>query len=70
MRVDGPLKVSGKARHAYERNDIVLEHACGFIVGAGIPKGVCDQFDRSAGLTAAGVLGVVTTLDHDPLPHA
>jgi xanthine dehydrogenase YagR molybdenum-binding subunit len=70
VRIDGPLKVSGRARYAYERNAESLGHAYGFIIGAGIPTGRVAAIDSQAALAAPGVLGVVTTLDHKPLPHA
>jgi xanthine dehydrogenase YagR molybdenum-binding subunit len=33
-RLDGPLKVSGAARYAYEQHDVVANQAYGQIVGA------------------------------------
>lgn len=70
LRVDGALKVSGMARYAYERNEEVTEHAYGFVVGAGIAKARVRAIDQAAALAAPGVLGIVTTLDHAPLPVA
>jgi xanthine dehydrogenase YagR molybdenum-binding subunit len=69
-RIDGPLKVSGHARYAYEHNDTFPDRAYGYIVGSAIAKGRVREIDKSAALAAPGVLGVVTTLDHDPLPVA
>ncbi|WP_458098093.1 aldehyde oxidoreductase molybdenum-binding subunit PaoC [Roseomonas sp. WA12] len=68
-RIDGPLKVGGKARYAFERNDAVTDPAYGYILGAGIAKGSVRAIDTAAALAAPGVLAVVTTLDHAPLPH-
>jgi xanthine dehydrogenase YagR molybdenum-binding subunit len=70
VRIDGPLKVSGTARYAFERNDVVPEHAYGYVVGAGIPKGRVRAIDASAALAAEGVHAVVSTLDHAPMPAA
>ncbi|MBB3475738.1 aldehyde oxidoreductase molybdenum-binding subunit PaoC [Sphingomonas sp. BK345] len=69
-RIDGPLKVSGEARYAYEHNDAFPNRAYGYIVGSAIAKGRVRAVDTAAALAAPGVLGVVTTLDHDPLPVA
>ena len=69
-RIDGPLKVSGQARYAFERNDVAPTHTYGYVLGAGIPKGRITAIDQTAALAAPGVLGVVTTLDHKPLPVA
>ena len=69
-RIDGPLKVSGRARYAFERNDVVSDHVYGFILGAGIPKGRVIAIGAEEALAAPGVLAVVSTLDHDPMPVA
>jgi xanthine dehydrogenase YagR molybdenum-binding subunit len=44
-RVDGPLKVSGGARYAYEmqQNNVLY----GFVVEASIGKGTIDQSTRA-----------------------
>ena len=38
-RIDGPLKVTGAARYAYEHHDVVANQTYGEIVGASIGKG-------------------------------
>jgi xanthine dehydrogenase YagR molybdenum-binding subunit len=67
-RIDGPLKVSGAARYAFECNDAVSNPAYGFILGAAIAKGRVRAMDASAADAAPGVLAVLTTLDSAPLP--
>src|SRR3954469_23694610 len=57
-RVDGPLKVSGGARYAYEmQQDNVLY---GFVVEASIGKGTIISIDTSAAEKAPGVVLVLT----------
>src|SRR3954454_9049487 len=57
-RVDGPLKVSGGARYAYEiRQDNVLY---GFVVEASIGKGTIRSIDTRAAEKAPGVALVLT----------
>jgi xanthine dehydrogenase YagR molybdenum-binding subunit len=67
-RIDGPLKVSGRAPYAYERHDVVPDQAYAFVRGAGFAKGVIDDIRTEETLTAPGVIAVLTTLDMDPLP--
>jgi xanthine dehydrogenase YagR molybdenum-binding subunit len=58
-RVDGPLKVSGRARYSYE----VLQGAAtayGYVVQATIGKGRIKSIDTSAAERAPGVLLVLT----------
>ena len=59
-RVEGPLKVSGLARYAYEQHDVAPNQAYGWVVGATIPKGSIRSIDTAAAETAPGVLAVVT----------
>lgn len=59
-RIEGPLKVTGRAPYAYERHDAVENPAVGFVVGAGIAKGRIKSIDLSAARKAPGVLAVVT----------
>ena len=59
-RVEGPLKVTGTARYAYERHDAAPDHAYGYIVGAGIAKGRIRGIDASRAKSAPGVLAIVT----------
>ncbi len=59
-RIDGPLKVSGKAPYAYERHDVVPDQAYGVILGAGIAKGRIARMDTRDAENAPGVLAVVT----------
>jgi xanthine dehydrogenase YagR molybdenum-binding subunit len=65
-RVDGPLKVTGRAPYAYERHDVAPNAAYGQVVGAGIAKGVV-RVDASLAQNAPGVLAVVTSANAGPL---
>ena len=58
-RVDGLLKVSGKATYAYEQWEI-LQPLYGFIVGATIGKGHIAQIDTERAEHAPGVRLVMT----------
>ncbi|MCF3934983.1 xanthine dehydrogenase family protein molybdopterin-binding subunit [Acuticoccus sp. M5D2P5] len=66
-RIDGPLKVTGHAPYAYERHAVVEGQVYGYPVGAGIAKGRILAIDTTAAEAAPGVLGIVTTLEHDPI---
>jgi xanthine dehydrogenase YagR molybdenum-binding subunit len=60
-RVDGPLKVSGRATYAYEHwNPDVGQPLYGFIVGATIGKGRITQLDASRAERSPGVRLVMT----------
>ena len=59
-RIDGPLKVSGRARYAYEQHDVVPNQAYGYVVGATIGKGRVVSMDTTDAERAPGVLAVVT----------
>ncbi|SCX72705.1 xanthine dehydrogenase family protein molybdopterin-binding subunit [Variovorax sp. EL159] len=59
-RIDGPLKVSGKARYSYEYHDEVPDAAYGWIVLAGIGKGRIARIDTAEAQRAPGVLLVYT----------
>ena len=59
-RIDGPLKVTGTAPYAYERHDVVPNHAYGFILGSAIAKGRIGSIDVSQAKAAPGVITVVT----------
>jgi xanthine dehydrogenase YagR molybdenum-binding subunit len=59
-RIDGPLKTSGTAPYAYERQDVVADQAYGYIVGAGIAKGRITAMDLTDARAAPGVLAIVT----------
>jgi xanthine dehydrogenase YagR molybdenum-binding subunit len=63
-RVDGPLKVTGRAKYAYEYAS-QAEAACGFIVSAAIAKGRVVGVDVSDAERASGVL-LVLTQDNAP----
>jgi xanthine dehydrogenase YagR molybdenum-binding subunit len=58
-RVDGPLKVSGRAKYAYEYRP-VGEASYGFAVGATIAKGRIVAIDTAAAEHAPGVIKVLT----------
>src|SRR3989440_12152235 len=57
-RVDGPLKVTGGARYAYEvqQNNVLY----GFVVEASIGKGTIKSIDTRAAQKAPGVALVLT----------
>lgn len=59
-RIDGPLKVSGTARYAYEQHEVAANPAYGYVIGATIAKGRIARMDLSAARAAHGVLGIVT----------
>ncbi len=62
-RIDGPRKVTGTARYAYERHDVAANAAYGYMVGSAIAKGRVARIDAAEAKAAPGVLAVVTTLD-------
>lgn len=59
-RVDGRLKVTGKAPYAHEVQEAPGNPACGFIVEATISKGRVADIDVSAAEKTPGVLLVMT----------
>ena len=59
-RLDGPLKVSGRARYAYEFHDEFPGAAYGFVLGASVPRGRIVSIDVKAAEAAPGVLLVLT----------
>ena len=59
-RIDGPLKTTGTARYAYERNDVVANPAYGYVLGSSIAKGRITSMDLSRAKAAPGVLAVVS----------
>src|SRR3546814_19024835 len=61
--IDGPLKVSGQARYAYEEREEAPNAAYGVIVGAGIAKGRITSIDTRDAEKAPGVLLVMTHLN-------
>ncbi|MFE1599826.1 aldehyde oxidoreductase molybdenum-binding subunit PaoC [Methylobacterium sp. ID0610] len=67
-RIDGPLKVTGRAAYAYERHDAVANPAYGWILGATIARGRVRRIDAAAAKAAPGVLAVLSTLDRDAAP--
>jgi len=58
-RIDGPLKVTGRARYSYERQ-ARDESRYGFIRGAGIGKGRIIRIDTRQAEAAPGVILVWT----------
>ena len=64
-RIDGRLKVTGRAPYAYETRDL-KNPAYGFLVEAGIAKGRIRSLDVSAAKRAPGVLLVMT---HENVPE-
>jgi xanthine dehydrogenase YagR molybdenum-binding subunit len=59
-RIDGPLKVSGRARYAYEFHDEFPNAAYGFVLGASVPRGRIASIDTGKAEAASGVLLVLT----------
>jgi xanthine dehydrogenase YagR molybdenum-binding subunit len=59
-RIDGPLKVSGRAPYAYEFHDAAPNPAYGVIVGSAIAKGRILRIDSKDAEAAPGFLGIVT----------
>ncbi len=59
-RIDGPLKTTGTAPYAYDRHDVAMSPAYGYIVPAGIAKGRIASMDTAAAKAAPGVLAIVT----------
>lgn len=59
-RIDGPLKTTGTAPYAYERNDAVPNAAYGYVVGSAIAKGRITSMDLARASAAPGVLTIVT----------
>ena len=59
-RIDGPRKVTGTARYAYEWQDEVPNAAYGYVVGSAIAKGRIRSMDTAAAKAAPGVLAIVT----------
>jgi xanthine dehydrogenase YagR molybdenum-binding subunit len=57
-RVDGPIKVTGQAKYAYEYD--VPNPAYGFIVGSTIAKGKISLIDASEAEKMPGVLKIMT----------
>ncbi|MBB4121298.1 xanthine dehydrogenase family protein molybdopterin-binding subunit [Martelella radicis] len=66
-RIDGPLKVTGTAPYAYERNDAAPDALYGYPLAAGIGHGRIISMDAEAAREAPGVRAIVTTLEIDPL---
>ena len=69
-RLDGPLKVTGAARYAYEQHDAAANQAYGHVVGADIAKGRIASMDVSAARAAPGVIAVVTAQEAGKLGKA
>ncbi|WP_375464759.1 molybdopterin cofactor-binding domain-containing protein [uncultured Methylobacterium sp.] len=64
-RIDGPLKVTGRAPYAYETREL-KNPAYGFIVGSAIASGTIRAIDTAAALRAPGVIHVMT---HENVPE-
>jgi xanthine dehydrogenase YagR molybdenum-binding subunit len=69
-RLDGPAKVSGAAKYAYEHNDAAPGAAYGWIVGSAIGKGRIAAIDTREAEDTDGVLAVVTSKNAGPLGKA
>ncbi|MBL8265850.1 aldehyde oxidoreductase molybdenum-binding subunit PaoC [Steroidobacter sp.] len=66
-RIDGPLKTTGTARYAYERQDAAPNAAYGYVIGSAIAKGRIASIDVLAAKAAPGVLAIVTPNNIWPL---
>jgi len=66
-RIDGPQKVSGTAKYAYEWHHELLNPAYGYVVGATTAKGRIQSYDLSAAQNAPGVIDIVTAENAGPL---
>jgi len=69
-RIDGLLKVTGRAPYAYERHDVAANQLVGYPVCATIARGKITHMDASAARAAPGVAAVITTLELEPLARA
>ncbi len=67
-RIDGKFKTTGTAPYAYERHNVAPNQAYGYIVGSAIAKGRISSMNVADAKAAPGVLAIVSTLDHKPLP--
>lgn len=70
VRIDGLLKVTGRAPYAYERHDVAANQLVGYPVGAAIARGRIVHMDASAARAAPGVAAVITTVEFEPLARA
>ena len=59
-RIEGPLKTTGTAPYAYERNDAVKNPAYGVVIGSAIAKGRIASMDVNEATSMQGVLAVIT----------
>lgn len=59
-RIDGPLKTTGRAKYAYEQQDVAPNQAYGVIVGASIAKGRILAIDTERARQVPGILTIVT----------
>ncbi len=66
-RVEGPAKVTGRAKYAAEFQPPNLVYAA--ITPSEIPSGLVTAIDSAAAEATAGVLCVLTHLNADTLPY-
>ncbi|MET7319600.1 aldehyde oxidoreductase molybdenum-binding subunit PaoC [Streptomyces sp. NPDC005549] len=59
-RIEGPMKVTGRALYAYERHDEVPDAAYGYLVTSPIAKGRVTEIDTAVAESAPGVIAVIT----------
>src|SRR4051794_16699864 len=59
-RIDGPLKVTGRATYAYEWHDPRSKLAYGYVVGSAIAKGRIASIGLTKAKAATGVITIVT----------
>ena len=59
-RIDGPLKTTGRAPYAYERNAVAPNAAYGYVVGSAIAKGRIAAMHLDDARRSPGVIAIVT----------
>ncbi|MBT9383612.1 xanthine dehydrogenase family protein molybdopterin-binding subunit [Pseudooceanicola sp. CBS1P-1] len=67
-RIDGPLKVSGAARYAYEQHDVLEGQKVGYPVLATIARGRITAMRTTAAAAMPGVIGIVTAPEVGKMP--
>ena len=67
-RIEGPLKVSGRAPYAYERHDVVEGQLYGYPLVSTIAEGRVTAMDTAVALAAPGVVDVLTVLEQPAMP--
>lgn len=66
-RIDGPLKVSGKAPYAAERHDVAAGQLYGWIVGSAVAKGRIRTMKLDEARRGPGVVAVIAAPEEKPV---